>query len=399
MFAVNWNCNVDVEALAGAEILVATKQADRIEPEGIDAELVRQHLMKMEFSETFNDLEHQRRVLRFLVEQRLDGRQSQLTQSEIVAAKIVGRSRGGPTPELLFPDEQSVRTHIARLRRSLLAYYRYEAPAESFQIDIPKRRYLALFVRAASPTPVRVPTETTVETAGASAENLTKSAVRLYSAGQYAEAEPILKQALLIRERALGPEHPDTATSLNNLAMLYEKQGKHREALPILERALVICEKALGPEHPDTIIGVNNLAIALISQGSYQAAAPLLKRALALREQLLGDEHPDTGKSVNNLAMLYEKLGQYRDAVPLLERALGIREKTLGAEHHDTAMSLNNLAMLYQRLARYAEAGPLFERGLAIAEKILGAEHPDTTTIRQNYLDFVSVYRPTPADS
>ena len=43
--------------------------------------------------------------------------------------------------------------------------------------------------------------------------------------GKYAEAEPLYQRALEIREKALGPEHPDVALSLNNLAMLYMPKG------------------------------------------------------------------------------------------------------------------------------------------------------------------------------
>ena len=59
------------------------------------------------------------------------------------------------------------------------------------------------------------------------------------------------KRALAISEKALGPEHPDVATSLNNLALLYQAQGRYAEAEPLHKRALAISEKALGPEHPD----------------------------------------------------------------------------------------------------------------------------------------------------
>ena len=44
--------------------------------------------------------------------------------------------------------------------------------------------------------------------------------------------------------KALGPEHPDTATSLNNLALLLEQQGRYVEAEPLFRRALAISEKA-----------------------------------------------------------------------------------------------------------------------------------------------------------
>ncbi len=46
--------------------------------------------------------------------------------------------------------------------------------------------------------------------------------------GRYAEAEPLYKRSLAIREKALGPDHPDVATALNNLAELY----KDRAATP-----------------------------------------------------------------------------------------------------------------------------------------------------------------------
>ncbi|MDZ4723543.1 MAG: tetratricopeptide repeat protein, partial [candidate division Zixibacteria bacterium] len=45
--------------------------------------------------------------------------------------------------------------------------------------------------------------------------------------GQYALAEPLYKRALEIREKALGPDHPDVALSLNNLAFLYNTQGQY----------------------------------------------------------------------------------------------------------------------------------------------------------------------------
>ena len=73
----------------------------------------------------------------------------------------------------------------------------------------------------------------------------------LYKAqGKYAEAAPLYRRSLAISEKALGPEHPDVALSLNNLALLYQTQGNYAEAAPLYRRSLAISEKALGPEHP-----------------------------------------------------------------------------------------------------------------------------------------------------
>jgi tetratricopeptide (TPR) repeat protein len=66
------------------------------------------------------------------------------------------------------------------------------------------------------------------------------------------EAEPLFQRALAIREQQLGEMHPNTATSLNNLALLYYQQGRYQEAEPLYQRALTIREQQLGPLHPDT---------------------------------------------------------------------------------------------------------------------------------------------------
>ena len=93
--------------------------------------------------------------------------------------------------------------------------------------------------------------------------------------GLYSEAQPHLEQALQIREKTLGPDHPDVATSLNNLAALYYGQGKYAAAEPLVQRALKIDEKALGPDHPDVATSLNSLANLYHSQGKYAAAEPL----------------------------------------------------------------------------------------------------------------------------
>ena len=141
--------------------------------------------------------------------------------------------------------------------------------------------------------------------------------------GAYAQAEPLLKRARAIREKALGPEHPDTATSLNNLAGLYRAMGDYAQAEPLYQRALAIREKALGPEHPDTATSLNNLAGLYEGTGAYAQAEPLFKRALAIVEKALGPEHPDTATSLNNLAGLYQAMGDYTQAEPLFKRRAG----------------------------------------------------------------------------
>jgi tetratricopeptide (TPR) repeat protein len=65
----------------------------------------------------------------------------------------------------------------------------------------------------------------------------------------------------------LGPDHPDTAESLNNLAILYFYQGKYEQAEPLYQRALAIYEQQLGALHPNTATSLNNLAALYNTQG------------------------------------------------------------------------------------------------------------------------------------
>ena len=130
--------------------------------------------------------------------------------------------------------------------------------------------------------------------------------------GDYAKAEPLYKEALEIRQKVLGREHPDTATSLNNLAELYRGMGDYAKAEPLLKEALEIYQKVLGPEHPFTATGLNNLAVLYQDMGDYAKAEPLFKEALEIHQKVLGPDHPDTATSLNNLALLELDLGKIR---------------------------------------------------------------------------------------
>jgi tetratricopeptide (TPR) repeat protein/CHAT domain-containing protein len=216
------------------------------------------------------------------------------------------------------------------------------------------------------------------------ADALEKSVTELDNAGKYTEAIPLAEHVLAIREKALGPDHPDVATALSNLGGLYLSQGRYADAEPLLQRALAIREKALGRDHPAVAQSLNNLAELYRSQGRYADAEPLDQRALAIWEEALGRDHPDVATSLNNLARLYDDQGRYADAEPLYQRALAIWEKALGRDHPDVATALNNLSGLYWSQGRYADAEPLLQRSLAIWEKALGRDHPDVATALNN---------------
>ncbi|MFK8184657.1 MAG: tetratricopeptide repeat protein [Phormidesmis sp.] len=204
------------------------------------------------------------------------------------------------------------------------------------------------------------------------------------SLSQWADAERCWQRSLEIRKTELGDRHPDTASSVNNLAALYESQGRYGEAEPLYVQALEIRKTELGDRHPDTAASLNNLAALYESQGRYGEAEPLYVQALEIRKTELGDRHPDTAASLNNLAELYRSQGRYGEAEPLYVQALEIRKTELGDRHPDTASSLNNLAVLYAYTNRFSQAIEIMSQVISIHESQLGPEHPDTLSSKQS---------------
>ena len=76
------------------------------------------------------------------------------------------------------------------------------------------------------------------------------------------------RQTLELREKVLGKEHPNTLTSMNNLANVLQRMKKYEEAEQMHRQTLELREKVLGREHPDTLTTMRNLANVLDSRGA-----------------------------------------------------------------------------------------------------------------------------------
>ena len=65
----------------------------------------------------------------------------------------------------------------------------------------------------------------------------------------------------------------------------------------------------LGDEHPDTLTSMNNLATLLLGQAELSEAEPLFMEAMRMQRSTLGDDHPDTLTCMSNLASLLQDQG------------------------------------------------------------------------------------------
>ena len=208
--------------------------------------------------------------------------------------------------------------------------------------------------------------------------SLNNQVKKLTDAGKFHEAIPIAQESLEIWEKAAGPNDPETATALNNLAALYEATADYLKAEQLYQRLIKIREKAFGPDHPDTGIALGNLAVLYCFMDDYDRAEPLLQRVLKIIEKAFGPEHQETAKTLSNLGALYRSRGDLAKAESLFQRALKIDEKTLGPDHLHTSVDLGHLGQLYCGMGDFAKAEPPFQRALKIQETTLGPDHPDT---------------------
>jgi CHAT domain-containing protein/Tfp pilus assembly protein PilF len=198
--------------------------------------------------------------------------------------------------------------------------------------------------------------------------------------GEYQEAIPKAREALALREKALGPGHLAVAESLQALANLLRATGEYAEARPLYERALAIREKALGPDHANVAWVLSDLGVLLTRTGDYAAARPLLERSLAIREKVFGPVHNNVAGSLSELGYLLYTTGDLAAARPILERALRVREQVQPATDWRVVLDTVQLGRLYRELGDYAAARPLLERALAIRRQTLSPDHPDVAS-------------------
>jgi serine/threonine protein kinase len=159
-----------------------------------------------------------------------------------------------------------------------------------------------------------------------------------------ADALRLNETTLVLRKARLGPDHRDTLQSMKAVACSWNHLGRHREAFTLFEETLSRQKATLGPDDPDTLATMNGLACCSCSLGRLADAAQLHEETTARFKAALGSDHPDTLRSMANLANCYGALGRHADALQLREQTVALMKAKLGSDHPSTALSMNNLA-------------------------------------------------------
>ncbi len=243
--------------------------------------------------------------------------------------------------------------------------------------------------------------------------------------GDTVEAETWLGRALQIRERLLGPLHPQVAETLSDLALAYSMEGRFDTAGVLYRRALAILEAAQDKKTLPVVL--NNLGKMEGQQGRFKEAEGVLRRAVLESERAFGERHANTAASLLSLAEVLRLRHRYREAEEVLrraeaihrasfaeddprmapdlslegalaadrrkygvaeveyERALGILETSLPAGHREIGRAWANLAGVYFREKRMAKAEEAFRRALRIMERTMGCESAGLLPVMREY--------------
>lgn len=214
-----------------------------------------------------------------------------------------------------------------------------------------------------------------------------------------ADAEPLLRRALAIQEKAKGGEHADVAEGLLKLALCRMQRGKEglEEADRLQQRALAILEKARGKDDLSIAIALYQLGLGRLMTKQFDKAKPEFTRAIAIREKALGPDNAELASVLEALGDVdmarlmpfaiirpainskyltiedpfqsaIERLG--RQAETFYKRALAIRAKTAEANDPDLADTLGKLAQVAMLRNQPGDGEPYATRWSAIHERI-----------------------------
>jgi tetratricopeptide (TPR) repeat protein len=149
---------------------------------------------------------------------------------------------------------------------------------------------------------------------------LNRAGSYFYGRAAYSRAAQLLRDALAIREKVLGPEHPNMATSMSNLARLLTDTGHANEAEPLFLKAIAIGGKALGCNHSLTQRYASHYAHLLLETGRAAEALTVAQSALATHEAASGRNYVWTKDSTRVTAAALDALGRTEEAKALRER-------------------------------------------------------------------------------
>lgn len=180
--------------------------------------------------------------------------------------------------------------------------------------------------------------------------------------GLFDRALPPMERSLEGRKRKLGPDHPDTLTSMLDLSSIFQATGRYDRAFPLLEQAVDGRKRKLGPDHPDTIVSIRALANCYRDAGQPDRSASLCRELADLIRRHQGPENPQYASAINSLGLALLEQEKWPEAETSLREALAIRER-IAPDAWTTSLTRSLLGGALLGSKQYAAAGPALVAG------------------------------------
>ena len=201
-------------------------------------------------------------------------------------------------------------------------------------------------------------------------------------AGRLDKAIALYEQTLGDSVRVLGSDHPDALTARNTLAGAYRAAGRLDEAIALYEQVFSGRRRVLGPDHRSTLTARDNLADTYWEAGRIDEAITLKEQILADAMRIMGPDSPGASAARLNLAATYRDAGRLDEAIIVHKQILDDVTRIMGLDHPDTFTARNQIASAYRDAGRLDDAVPLFERNLTDFTRLAGPHHPHTLASR-----------------
>mmetsp|Transcript_5797 Transcript_5797/g.11493 ORF Transcript_5797/g.11493 Transcript_5797/m.11493 type:complete len:566 (-) Transcript_5797:205-1902(-) len=193
---------------------------------------------------------------------------------------------------------------------------------------------------------------------------------RLHAAyAKLIEAQGILHQTY-------GPMHEQSAQCYTLLALVCYRAQDIPQAVEMQQKALLVYERILGIDHPDTVHAHSTMALFLHSSGQPKHALTHIRRALYLYELMCGPNHPNVAASHINIAMIYQDSGQVQRGLNHLKRAKECFQAVLGKNHMQVALCDHTIAVAHSLMGNFREAINFEKSAKALYAKEVGDKHP-----------------------
>jgi len=202
------------------------------------------------------------------------------------------------------------------------------------------------------------------------------------------KAEPAVLEALQIRQRILGDDHPDTAEAKVSLATVREQGDQLVEAEALLREVLPVFAKAKDYDR-HLVMSRSRLASILRRTGRVYEAVEQLEAARAGAVLAYGPDHANTVELIGNRSMLLDQLDRLPEAEAGFRDTIAAYERASGRDFPRLVGPLASLGLLLARTGRYEEARGLFERALDLGRRTVGAADLLVTRIGIDQVEFL----------